>query len=98
MSEITPQEVRRIALLANIGLTDEQVSRFAGELDQIVGFVQQLQEVNVEGVPITDQVTGLVDVWRDDVVKPGLSHADLELNAPGWHEGHFKVKRVLGDG
>jgi aspartyl-tRNA(Asn)/glutamyl-tRNA(Gln) amidotransferase subunit C len=97
MSKITPEEVRRIAALANIGLQDDEVDHFAGELGNIVEFVEQLQAVDVSNVAPTDQVTGLVDVWRSDEVRPGLSHDDLKLNAPAWRDGHYEVKRVLGD-
>lgn len=95
MSKITTEEVRRIAALAHIGLTDDQIPHFATELDQIMGFVEQLAAVDVDSIEPTDQVTGLVDVWRDDEVKPGLTHDDLKLNAPDWQDGQFKVKRVL---
>lgn len=95
MSKITPDEVRRIATLAHIGLSDDQVAHFATELDQIMGFVEQLQKVNTDGVAPTDQVTGLVDVWREDEVQTGLKHDDLKLNAPDWQDDQFKVKRVL---
>jgi aspartyl-tRNA(Asn)/glutamyl-tRNA(Gln) amidotransferase subunit C len=96
MSKITPEEVRRVAALANIGLQEHEIEHFSAELDQIVGFVEQLQNVDVEGVVPTDQVTGLVDVWREDTVTPSLSYDELKLNAPGFQDGHFKVKRVLG--
>src|SRR4051812_42830152 len=97
MSKITPDEVRRIAALANIGLSDDQIEHFAGELDEIVKFVEQLQKIDVADIPPTDQVTGLVDVWREDKVQLGLSYDDLELNAPNWEDGYYKVKRVLSD-
>jgi aspartyl-tRNA(Asn)/glutamyl-tRNA(Gln) amidotransferase subunit C len=95
MSKITPDEVRRVAALANIGLQDSEVDHFAAEMGKIVEFVEQLQAVDVTGVAPTDQVTGLVDVWRLDEVKDGLSHDDLKQNAPAWRDGHYKVKRVL---
>lgn len=95
MSKITPEEVRRVAALAHIGLKPEEVDKFATELGQIMTFVQQLSSVDVSAVPPTDQVTGLVDVWRADEVKPGLSYDDLELNAPDFQDGQFKVKRVI---
>jgi aspartyl-tRNA(Asn)/glutamyl-tRNA(Gln) amidotransferase subunit C len=95
MSKITPQEVRRIAALANIGLSEDEVVHFSSELGQIVEFVEQLKSVETDGVAPTDQVTGLEDVWRTDKVEPGLTHEDLKANAPDWEDGHFKVKRVL---
>ena len=95
MSTITPDEVRRIAALANIGLDEAEIQQMAGELDQIVGFVEQLKSVDTTGVAPTDQVTGLVDVWRPDVVKNEYTREELLANAPDQQDGFFKVKRVL---
>lgn len=95
MSKITPDEVRRIAALANIGLKAEEIDHFTDELGKIVGFVEKLQQVDISGVEPTDQVTGLVDVWRKDEVQPSLSYEDLSLNAPSFENGYFKVKRVI---
>jgi aspartyl-tRNA(Asn)/glutamyl-tRNA(Gln) amidotransferase subunit C len=100
MSKITSEEVRRIAALANIGLDEAEVERMAAELDQIVGFVEQLQSVDTNGVDPTDQVTGLVDVWRPDEVyaeSEELSREALLANAPDQLDGFFKVKRVLNN-
>jgi aspartyl-tRNA(Asn)/glutamyl-tRNA(Gln) amidotransferase subunit C len=97
MAKITPDEVRRIAALANIGLSDTEVKQMAGELDRIVGFVEQLQSVDTEGVLPTDQVTGLVDVFRPDEVHSDLSRTELLANAPEQQDGFFKVKRVLNN-
>jgi aspartyl-tRNA(Asn)/glutamyl-tRNA(Gln) amidotransferase subunit C len=95
MSKIGVTEVQRVAKLARIGLSDEEAARMSAELGQIVGFVEQLQAVDIEGVPPTDQVTGLVDVWREDEVKPGLSREALLANAPEQKDGYIVVKRVL---
>ncbi len=95
MSKISADEVRRIAELAQIGLSDAEVASFSTDLSQIIGFVEQLEAVDVKGVEPTDQVTGLVDIWREDKVEPGLSLEDLKLNAPDWSDDQFKVKRVL---
>ena len=95
MSKITPDEVRRIAALANIGLSDEEVTQMTGELGRIVGFVQQLQSVDTTDVPPTDQVTGLVDVFRPDEVRSDYTREELMANAPAQQDGFFKVKRVL---
>lgn len=95
MSKITHEEIRRIAALANIGLNEDEMSRMAAELNQIVGFVKRLQTVDTSEVPPTDQVTGLQDVWRPDEVTSGLSRKELLANAPDKEGGFFKVKRVL---
>ena len=96
MSKIGVTEVERVAKLARIGLSAEEAARMSVELGQIVGFVEQLQAVDVTDVEPTDQVTGLVDVWREDVVKPSMSRDQLLANAPAQKNGYIIVKRVLG--
>ncbi len=95
MSELGNSEVERIARLARIQLSPDEVEQMSVELGEIVGFVEQLQAVDVEGVAPTDQVTGLVDVWREDEVEPSLSHEQIFMNAPKSKDGYFVVKRVL---
>jgi aspartyl-tRNA(Asn)/glutamyl-tRNA(Gln) amidotransferase subunit C len=97
MSKITAKEVRRIAALANIGLSEVEVTAMAGELDRIVQFVEQLQSVDTAGVPPTDQVTGLVDVFRPDEVRREFTREELLAGAPAQQDGFFKVKRVLNN-
>ena len=96
MSKIGVTQVERVAHLAHIGLTAEEAAQMAVELAQIVGCVEQLQAVDIEGVAPTDQVTGLVDVWREDVAETSLiSRAAMLSNAPAQQDGYIKVKRVL---
>ncbi len=96
MSRVTPQEVERLARLSRIGLSLEEISHLAFELDTIVQFVEQLKAVDVNDVIPTDQVTGLTGVMRADEVVPGLSHTEIFLNVPSHMQGYIKVKRVLG--
>ncbi len=95
MSKLGTTETTRIARLARIGLTPDETAAMAVELDRIVTFVEQLQEVNIEGVEPTDQVTGLVDVWREDEVTPSMPREQLLANAPAQKNGYIVVKRVL---
>jgi aspartyl-tRNA(Asn)/glutamyl-tRNA(Gln) amidotransferase subunit C len=95
MSKISVAEVERVAKLARIGLSSSEAEKMSAELGEIVGFVEQLSEVNVDRVLPTDQVTGLVDVWREDVIKPSLSRTALLANAPQQENGYIVVKRVL---
>jgi aspartyl/glutamyl-tRNA(Asn/Gln) amidotransferase C subunit len=64
MSKITIEEIERVAKLARIGVTPDEATGLAAELDAIVKFVEQLQQVDIEGVKPTDQVTGLENVTR----------------------------------
>ena len=95
MSKIGVNEVQRVAKLARIGLSEEEAAKMSVELGQIVGFVEQLQAVDVEGVAPTDQVTGLVDVWREDTMTPSMPREELLANAPEQKDGYIVVKRVL---
>ncbi|HEY6736508.1 MAG TPA: Asp-tRNA(Asn)/Glu-tRNA(Gln) amidotransferase subunit GatC [Candidatus Saccharimonadia bacterium] len=95
MSKIGTTQVERIARLARINLSPEEVAKMSVELGTIMEFVEQLQSIDVTDVEPTDQVTGLVDVWREDEVK---SFGDRELllkNAPQTKDGYIVVKRVL---
>jgi len=96
MTKISETEVKRLAALSRIGLSDAEVTKLAGELDQIVGFVEKLQTVDVSTAEPTSQVTGLKDVWREDEVKPSaISQGELLKNAPDTKDGFIKVRRVL---
>lgn len=96
MSRIGIEETKRLAELAKIGLTEEEAAAMSVELDKIMDFVETLSKVDIDGVEPTDQVTGLVDVFRPDEVKPSPSREELLKNAPEQKDGYIKVRRVLG--
>ncbi len=98
MSEkhLSESDVRRIAELAHIEVTDERVTETGQGLEKVLDFVDQLQAANTEGIEPTSQVTGLVDVLREDIVKPSsVSPQTLLDQAPDQEAGYIKVKRVL---
>jgi aspartyl-tRNA(Asn)/glutamyl-tRNA(Gln) amidotransferase subunit C len=98
MSKIGTTEVKRIAELAHIGITDAEATSLSLELGQIVEFVEQLSAVDTTETPITSQVTGLVDVFRADEVRPvadEISQDELLKNAPMRDGAYIKVHRVL---
>ena len=95
MSKIGISEIHRLAALARIGVSDEQAEHLAAKLGQIVGFIEQLSSVDISDTLPTDQVTGLVDVWREVIVKPSMPRELLLSNAPEQKDGYIVVKRVL---
>lgn len=96
MSDIGLDKVKYLSALARLGLRADEMSAFAPELKQIMEFVDQLEQVPTDKVEATNQVTGLVDVWREDEVSPSkLSRDQLLENAPASEDGYIKVKRVL---
>jgi aspartyl-tRNA(Asn)/glutamyl-tRNA(Gln) amidotransferase subunit C len=95
MSKIGTSEVERIARLARIGLSSVEASQMSIELGQILEFVEQLSKVDVTDTVPTDQVTGLEDVWREDVVRPSMPRDELLAAAPEQKDGYIVVPRVL---
>lgn len=96
MSSITLDDVKKLALLSAISLSDDEAVIMRDELETILGYVEQLDEVDTTGLEPTYQVTGLENVMRDDqVMDYGVSPDDLLANAPDQQDGAIKVRRVL---
>lgn len=87
--------VRRIAKLARIALPEERVEPMMAELNGILGWIEQLQEVNVEGVePMTSVIAQKLRM-REDVVTAGGDAAAIVANAPASEDGFFVVPKVV---
>lgn len=96
MSKLSHDDVLKLAQLARLKLTDEEVNEFAGELSEILQYVESLGKVDVKGLKPTNQVTGLKNVTRSDEIKNyGYDVADLMNNLPDQKDGHIKVKRMI---
>jgi aspartyl-tRNA(Asn)/glutamyl-tRNA(Gln) amidotransferase subunit C len=96
MTELTREDVLKLARLARLDLTDEEVEAFRQQLSEVLQYVAQLDAVDTTGLEPTTQVTGLKNVWRDDtVVDYGINPEDLLRLAPQSQDGHIKVKRML---
>lgn len=87
--------VKRVARLARIAVSDEEAARMEGELNTILGFVEQLGEVNVEGVEPMTSVTPMAMKKRKDVVTDGGIAADVVANAPETTDNFFLVPKVV---
>jgi len=95
MAKLTREDVLKLARLSRLRLTDEEIEKFQKEIEAILGYVEQLQKVDLSLEP-TYQVTGLTNVTRpDEVIDYGATPDDLLKNAPATEEGHIKVKRML---
>ena len=87
--------VKRIAHLARIKLTEEEVAPLTGELNQILGWIEQLGEVDTDGVEPMTAVIPNVLRWRDDVVTDGGIQDKVLANAPQAEFGFFAVPKVI---
>lgn len=97
MAKLTREDVLKLARLSRLHLSDEEIDQFASEISAILGYVEQLQSVNLKDLPPTNQVTGLTNVMRpDEVIDYGATPEELLKNAPMTQGGQIKVKRMLG--
>lgn len=96
MAKLSRDDVLRLAALSKLRLSDEEIEKLRVELSEILDYVEVLDKVDTTGLKPTYQVTGLKNVWREDVTQDyGYSDADLLSNAPAVQDNQFKVKRVL---
>ncbi len=95
MTTISRDDVLALAQLSSLQLQDDEVDSLAVQLPKILEYVEQLSGLDTDGVAPTYQVTGLTNVWRDDVVRPGLSTDELLALAPEVTNQQIKVPKVL---
>ena len=96
-SAISRDEVARLAKLARLALTDAELDSFAGQLDAILGYVSQVQAVDVTDVKPTGNPLKDVNVTRPDVVEPCLTQDEALAEAPDAVDGRFAVPRIMGE-
>lgn len=92
---LTDDEVRHVALLARLGLSDTERARFREQLSTILDHINQLNELDLSGVPPTAQIIPLDPVPRDDVARPSLAVDQALAGAPRTEGGYFKVRAIL---
>lgn len=93
---ITIDDIKHVATLSKIAVTDEQVQRLQTELAAILGYIKQLDAVDTAGVEPTYQVTGLRNVTRaDELIEYQVSREELLANVPKRQDNQIKVPKVL---
>ena len=97
VSEITPELVRHLGVLARIQLNDEEVDRLTGQLDAIVDNIAKVSQVATADVPATSHPIPLSNVFREDVVGETLTLEQALQNAPDAADGRFRVTAIMGD-
>ncbi|MBP6913416.1 MAG: Asp-tRNA(Asn)/Glu-tRNA(Gln) amidotransferase subunit GatC [Candidatus Levybacteria bacterium] len=88
-------DVKKVAKLANLPLTTAEEKKFETQLEETISYIQSLDEIDTKGVSPTSQVTGLVNVLREDTITPSLTQEEALKNAQSTHNGFFKVKAIL---
>lgn len=92
---ISQEEIKKIALLSRLEVKDDHISTVEKELSDILSYVAELNELDLDSVEPMAHAVPLHNVFREDEERPSLAH-DLALsNAPESEEGYFKVPRVV---
>mgnify|MGYP001158336210 CR=1 FL=1 len=94
---LSRSDVERVSLLARLQLGEEELDRLTEQLSQIVQYVEQLAELDTEGVEPMAHTLDLQDVVRPDERRPGLSRMEALANAPRHDDECYRVPAVLGD-
>jgi len=88
-------DVRYVARLARLNLTEEEARIFQGQLDHILGYVRQINTLDLAGIEPTSHARLLTNVFRKDAVKPGLDRDEVLRNAPAAANDQFAVPKIV---
>ena len=92
---ISEKDVEHIARLSAIECSDEELKRYKNELAAILDYVDKLSSVSTHGVRATSHVHGVVNFFRDDLIRDSLDRKTIEENASDFVAGAFRVPKVL---
>ena len=92
---ITKDTLKYVANLARVGLTEEELEGFTGQLDRILDYVNKLKAVDVSRLQATSHVLEMKNVYREDKVKKSLPVSDVIKNAPAKKNDLFKVGKII---
>lgn len=93
--KLSQKEIEHIAALARLKLTEEEKEKYSGQLSAILDYMEKLQAVDTEDIESTSQVTGLVNIMREDkVIESGIAD-ELVAGAPERQNGYIKVPKIF---
>ena len=88
-------DIEKVARLARLELSDEEKVTFGSQLEQILTYMEQLNQLDTSGVEPTSHAIPVYNVFREDEVKPSLPQEEVLAIAPDEEDGHFKVPRII---
>lgn len=94
---VTKKEIEKIAELARIKFSDEELESFTPQMNEILSYMDKLNELDTENVKPLSHPVEQTNVFRDDIVKPSISNQDALKNAPAKDDNHFRVPKVIGE-
>jgi aspartyl-tRNA(Asn)/glutamyl-tRNA(Gln) amidotransferase subunit C len=93
--KITRQEVEHVARLARLQLSEEELSLFTGQMDAILAYVEQLNELNTDGITPTSHAVPMENAFRDDETAASIGVANALANAPDRVQDFYRVPKVI---
>ena len=93
--KISRKEVEHVAVLARLALKDEELDQLTGQMDQILGYVDKLNELDTDGIVPTAHAVPVENAFREDVVKPSIGIEKALKNAPDPANDCFRVPKVI---
>ncbi|NLJ83786.1 MAG: Asp-tRNA(Asn)/Glu-tRNA(Gln) amidotransferase subunit GatC [Halanaerobiaceae bacterium] len=91
------KDIERLADMASMKISASEADKFAGQLNEILQYVEKIKEVDTEGVMPTLYPVSLENVFREDKVEPSLAREKVLANAPEEKDGQFRVPRIMGE-
>ena len=95
MKQLSTAQIQRLAQLANLPLSKQQVSQLTTQITSILEHVNHIQSLDLKGVDQTNQVTQKTNQFRSDDIKPSLTQAEALSQARATHQGYFVVPGVI---
>lgn len=95
MSRITEDQVKHVAHLARLAITEEEAQMLTDQLDKIITYAEQLNELNTDNVEPTAHVLEIKNVMREDRAEKGLPREEVLKNAPEHQDGQIKVPGIM---
>ena len=95
MSKISSSDVRKVAQLARLELPEDQIQTYTSQIEEILSYIDQLQEIDTKNVPPTTRAVEVVNSMREDLVEVKCSREDILNQAPNREGDFFRVPKIL---
>lgn len=97
MAKISKDLIDSLSKLSKINLTKEQEEKYAGEFSSVMGYMEEIKNINVDHIAETSRIANEENVLRKDVIKESLSQTEALKNSKNTHNGYFLVPQILKD-
>ena len=97
MTKISSNDVRKVAQLARLELAEDQIELYTSQLEKILGYVGQLEQIDTKDVPATTRAVEVINVVRDDSVETTMIRDELLDQAPEREDNFYRVPKILAD-